>query len=67
MGDWLDRPPTPADLLAPADEALLSALEIRPVGPAVGNVRNDGPELVARVAAAAARYAARGPVELTLF
>jgi putative SOS response-associated peptidase YedK len=48
--DWLD--PANDDLLAltsllaPAPEDLL---EVRPVGPAVGNVANDGPELLAEV------------------
>jgi putative SOS response-associated peptidase YedK len=43
---WLtaDGPP-----LAPPPPELLAGLELRPVGPAVGNVRNDGPELVTRV------------------
>lgn len=39
-------------LLRPSEPGLLAGLEIRPVGPAVGNVRNDGPQLVARVAPA---------------
>lgn len=43
---WLAGEP---DLTAPPPE-LVAGLELRPVGPAVGNVRNDGPELVARVA-----------------
>lgn len=38
-----------ARLLRTPPAGVLAALEIRPVGPAVGNVRNDGPELVARV------------------
>jgi putative SOS response-associated peptidase YedK len=53
---WLTGPAAPESLLAPAPDDLLSGLEIRPVGPAVGDVRNDGPGLVERV-----------PVELTLF
>lgn len=46
-GHWLagDRPS-----LAPPPAELLAALELRPVGPAVGNVRNDGPELITKVA-----------------
>jgi putative SOS response-associated peptidase YedK len=49
-GEWLD--PANDDLLGltpllvPAPEDLL---EVRPVGPAVGNVANDGPELLAEV------------------
>jgi putative SOS response-associated peptidase YedK len=34
------------DLLAPPSDAFLSTVEIRRVGPAVGNVHNDGPELI---------------------
>lgn len=45
--DWLHGPADP-ELLRPPSPAYLSTLEIRPVGPAVGNVRNDGPELTAR-------------------
>jgi putative SOS response-associated peptidase YedK len=47
--DWLHAPADPA-LLAPPAQAYLSSLEIRPVGAAVGNVRNDGPELTRRMA-----------------
>jgi putative SOS response-associated peptidase YedK len=39
----------PPDLLAPPPEEFVAGLEIRPVGPAVGDVRNDGPSLLARV------------------
>jgi putative SOS response-associated peptidase YedK len=46
---WLHGPADP-ELLLPPDEGYLSGLEIRPVGPAVGNVRNDGPGLTARLA-----------------
>jgi putative SOS response-associated peptidase YedK len=47
---WLSAPPDdPAALLAPPDPAYLATLDIRPVGPRVGDVRNDGPDLVARV------------------
>lgn len=45
---WLDPGRTEiADLLVP-DLTLLDGLELRPVGPAVGNVTNDGPALVER-------------------
>ena len=54
-------------LLAPPDEEFLAGLEIRPVGPAVGDVRNDGPELVSRVPAAPLAPAPDEPVDLTLF
>jgi putative SOS response-associated peptidase YedK len=43
-----DRPSV-EDLLAPPSEEFLAGLEIRPVGAAVGDVRNDGPSLIARV------------------
>lgn len=46
--EWLTAP-ADADLLAPAPASFLAALEIRPVGAAVGNVREDGAELVTRV------------------
>lgn len=48
---WVSGGADPAVLLAPTPEAYLAGLEIRPVGPAVGDVRNDGPGLVARVEA----------------
>jgi putative SOS response-associated peptidase YedK len=38
----------PAALLAPTPAELVEAMEIRPVGSAVGNVRNKGAELVSR-------------------
>jgi putative SOS response-associated peptidase YedK len=47
---WLD--PTRSDpgaLLAPPAADLVARIELRPVGPAVGNVANDGPELIAPV------------------
>jgi putative SOS response-associated peptidase YedK len=37
------------ELLAAPPEEFLAGLEIRPVGPAVGDVRNDGPSLITRV------------------
>lgn len=45
---WLTEP---AERVAPLLDAaeVPAGMEIRPVGPAVGNVRNDGPELVDRV------------------
>ena len=48
-GDWLASPAEAAELLAAPDERFLAGLEIRPVGPAVGDFRNDGPELIAPV------------------
>jgi putative SOS response-associated peptidase YedK len=37
------------ELLAPPSADLVEGLELRPVGPAVGSVSNDGPGLVERV------------------
>jgi putative SOS response-associated peptidase YedK len=52
--DWLD--PTREDvtgLLAPPAPDVVDGLELRPVGPAVGAVANDGPGLIERVPTAA--------------
>ena len=49
---WLAGGGDPAELLAPADAEVLDGIAIRPVGAAVGNVRNNGPELVAPVESA---------------
>ncbi|RKF26684.1 SOS response-associated peptidase [Micromonospora globbae] len=46
---WLEPADDPAALLAPPPADWLAGLEVRPVGPAVGDVRNDGPHLTARV------------------
>jgi putative SOS response-associated peptidase YedK len=43
---WLAGESPPLD---PPPAELLAGLELRPVGPAVGNVRNEGPDLVTRV------------------
>ncbi|MGC4894163.1 SOS response-associated peptidase [Micromonospora sp. DT31] len=43
---WLSPTDEPAALLTPPDAGQLARLEIRPVSPAVGDVRNDGPELI---------------------
>jgi putative SOS response-associated peptidase YedK len=45
---WLSGEPGP-ELLRPPSAAQLAGIELRPVGRAVGNVRNNGPALVARV------------------
>ncbi|MEH1027383.1 SOS response-associated peptidase [Micromonospora profundi] len=60
---WLSSSDEPEQLLAPPSAGQLGALEVRPVGPAVGDVRNDGPGLTARVAVGSAL----APQELTLF
>lgn len=46
---WLGPVDEPATLLVPPPLDWLAGLEIRPVGPAVGDVRNDGPGLIERV------------------
>jgi putative SOS response-associated peptidase YedK len=48
---WLNGPPASADLLLPTPDELIADIDVRPVGPAVGNVRNNGPQLIARTAA----------------
>jgi len=44
--DWLAGGGDPADLLRPMTPAELEAIEVRAVRPDVGNVRNNGPELI---------------------
>jgi putative SOS response-associated peptidase YedK len=44
--DWLAGGGAVDDLLQPPSPATLEAIEIRAVRPDVGNVRNNGPELV---------------------
>jgi putative SOS response-associated peptidase YedK len=63
---WLAGPPDPGRLLAPTPEDVVAGLEIRPVGSAVGDVRNDGPSLIARVDAAPLGAPA-DDIPLTLF
>jgi len=48
--EWLDQDGDPAPLLVAPDDDYLAAIEIRPVGPEVGNVRNNGPQLIEPVA-----------------
>ncbi|WBB66608.1 SOS response-associated peptidase [Micromonospora sp. WMMD812] len=59
---WLAPAGDPGALLAPPSPDWLAGLEVRPVGPAVGDVRNDGPHLTERVPVARS-----APEELTLF
>jgi putative SOS response-associated peptidase YedK len=61
--EWLDGGAGNAEFLRPAPERLIEEIDIRPVGSAVGNVRNNGPELTARVAP----EQAQDRPELTLF
>jgi putative SOS response-associated peptidase YedK len=46
---WLAGGGDPAELLVAPGPGVLDGIAIRPVGPAVGNVRNNGPELVVPV------------------
>jgi len=46
---WLAGGGDGAELLRPMTPGELEAIELRPVGPAVGNVRNNGPELITAV------------------
>jgi putative SOS response-associated peptidase YedK len=43
---WLAGGGDPAELLQPMTEGELAAIDVRPVGPEVGNVRNNSPHLV---------------------
>lgn len=63
---WLSAEPDPA-LLAPTSSSHVARLELRPVGSRVGDVRNDGPDLVARIAAEPLRSSDVEPIDLTLF
>jgi putative SOS response-associated peptidase YedK len=60
---WLAGGGDPADLLVPPADDVVERVAIRPVGPAVGNVRNNGPDLVVPMPAARPGTA----TELTLF
>ena len=60
---WLAGGGEPEALLAAPTPGELAQIEIRPVRPLVGNVRNNGPELVRAVSA----EVSEGPGEPTLF
>ncbi|MBI1757820.1 MAG: SOS response-associated peptidase [Actinobacteria bacterium] len=47
--EWLDPDCPVEELLAPSSLAMVARLAIRPVGPAVGDVRRDGRELIVEV------------------
>jgi putative SOS response-associated peptidase YedK len=64
---WLTGQADPAALLAAPDPAFVDRLEIRPVGPEVGNVHNDGPSLIARAATPTPLTASEERADLTLF
>jgi putative SOS response-associated peptidase YedK len=51
--DWLAGGGDPAELLQPMSPTDLAAIEVRPVRPDVGNVRNNGPHLLEPLPAAA--------------
>jgi len=58
---WLDPDhPDPGALLAPTPASVIAALDVRPVGPQVGNVANTGPGLLER-------YDGPAPAAQTLF
>ncbi len=72
--NWLNASADSVDLLDPPDDAFLAGLEIRPVGPAVGDVRNDGPGLIESVSISDDQQAMtlsagwdNEPTDLTLF
>ena len=65
--EWLCGLADPARLLAVPPMKFLDSLEIRPVGPAVGDVRNDGPGLTAPMAVTASSQTDVHPTDLTLF
>jgi putative SOS response-associated peptidase YedK len=65
--DWLAGEPDAERLLAAPDPAFLERLEIRPVGAAVGDVRNDGPSLVERLPTASTPAYENERADLTLF
>jgi putative SOS response-associated peptidase YedK len=56
-----------AALLVPPPATFLDSVEIRPVGPAVGDVRNDGPRLVERVPGPSLSAHPEEAIDLTLF
>ncbi|WP_432835398.1 SOS response-associated peptidase [Dactylosporangium sp. CA-092794] len=63
---WLSAEPGPA-LLAPTPSSHVARLELRPVGPRVGDVHNDGPDLTTRVPAPPLRPSDVEAIDLTLF
>ncbi len=65
--DWLCAPADPASLLVVPSVRFLDNLEIRRVGPAVGNVHNDGPSLVQPMDVTGASVEGVQPTDLTLF
>ena len=64
---WLSAGADPAAVLAPATQAMIADLEIRPVGLAVGDVRNDGPGLIERSPGPSMALLDAESADLTLF
>ncbi|HEX6077786.1 MAG TPA: SOS response-associated peptidase [Micromonosporaceae bacterium] len=65
---WLRGGPLEAaGLLEPSGEGWVSRIELRRVGPAVGNVRNNSPALIESVTDRKPSVNAVDPVDLTLF
>jgi putative SOS response-associated peptidase YedK len=64
---WLTDPAEAGELLIGPTEEELAGIEIRPVGPGVGNVHNDGPELIEMVPAPPLAAPPTEAVTLTLF
>jgi putative SOS response-associated peptidase YedK len=64
--DWLGAPADQA-LLAPTPADVVAGIELRPVGPAVGDVHNDGPRLTSRVTLPSLSHRDEEPIDLTLF
>jgi putative SOS response-associated peptidase YedK len=64
--DWLNAPADEA-LLAPTPAEMVAGIELRPVGAAVGDVRNDGPQLTARIPISSPSHRDEEPIDLTLF
>jgi len=65
--EWLCGPADPATLLILPSVNFLDSLEVRPVGPAVGNVHHDGPHLTDPIAVPTSPAEAVQPTDLTLF
>jgi putative SOS response-associated peptidase YedK len=64
--DWLTGA-DPAGLLRPPPREYAAGIELRPVSAAVGDVRNDGPELIRPVIAPSLAPSSVEPEDLTLF
>lgn len=64
--DWLSAPADQA-LLAPTPADVVAGIELRPVGAAVGDVHNDGPQLTSRVSFPSLSHRDEEPIDLTLF